>query len=151
MPRVAASPQTSLSVSLLKVGVTPNLAFKAIAALQHYAVTNGAKKVGDLYIAPVLSNDPSPRTTSSPVSHSAMPPWRKDRLPSPSSKQVATIDVSVGDSGSPMVSPVRRCSCAASRLTRSFPGWESCAWAMGSGSSSVCRRNSGGVACWHWA
>ncbi len=58
MPRTAGPRQTSLSLSLLKPGLTPALAIKSIATLQHYPVKDGTKKLGELYIAPVASNEP---------------------------------------------------------------------------------------------
>ncbi len=58
MPRTPGPRQTSLSLSLLKAGLTPTLAFKSLPTLQHYPVKDGATKIGDLYIAPVASNEP---------------------------------------------------------------------------------------------
>lgn len=58
MPRTAGPPQNSLSLSLLKVGMTPAAALKDIANLDHYSVKNGTKSIGDLYVARVLANEP---------------------------------------------------------------------------------------------
>ena len=58
MPRKSGSPQTSLSVHLVKEAVSARAALGSSGYPGSVSVKEGSKKIGDLYVAPVASSPP---------------------------------------------------------------------------------------------
>lgn len=58
MARKAGPPQHTLSVSLIKKGISQTAALKSPASLQRFSVADGSTKIGDLYVAPPTPHEP---------------------------------------------------------------------------------------------